>query len=631
MIFKAILWIILLNELCAEFCSGSHCVMTGMNKRNHSDHLCKVSLALKEKFCEGKQVSPLNTKFRQENCYPWMFYNETSRTCNCSDIPNRAIHCDPTYPWTSIMNCYCMTYNHEQNETELGECLFGCRSEDYYLYYKLPHNIMHHNTHTCAKANRDSTLCGKCKAGYSPLVYSYDMSCMNCTGMTYNWIKYIAIAYIPLTFFFVFVVLVRFDGTSPLVRGCISICQGIVSPSVIRRNLIISREKRYIKVLGTLYGIWNLDFFRTIIPPLCLNISPLGAIAIDYAIAFYPLLLVLVTYVIISLHSHDVGIVVWLWKPFRKSFSAIRRNWDLEESVVNAFATFFMLSFLKILNVTIDLLVSTNKYTLPLGEQSYRTKLVLYYDASVEYFRGQHLYYGISAIVVGFFFVILPLVFLVVYPMHSCQKCLNYLGIQRHSLDMFVNCYQGYYKDGTNGTRDCRCFSVALFFIQTVLLSLFAVTKSVYCFSLGVMFLTALLFLTLAVQPYKEQFKVYSIIDAFMYILLVFGFSTAIAIDEVDARIPSFATPSYIFLGFLEIVPAIYFSCLFFWWVFVKKKFHYKLPCFGTHHFQEPCDSDYLPHRIENPRIYEDQEAPLLTMSRESLHSDVSYGTAVLT
>ena len=114
-------------------------------------------------------------------------------------------------------------------------------------------------------------------------------------------------------------------------------------------------------------------------------------------------------------------------------------------------------------------------------------------------------------ILVGLFFVILPLVFLVVYPMSLCQKSLNFFRVRHHSLDMFVSCYQGYYKDGTNGTKDCRCFSVAFFFIQIVLLSMFAVTKSNYCLSIGpgAMLTLALLFLSLAVQPYKEQFKVY--------------------------------------------------------------------------------------------------------------------------
>ncbi len=69
------------------------------------------------------------------------------------------------------------------------------------VFYTLPNNTDDLNSYSCGRMNRDSVLCGQCLPGYSPLLYSYEMKCINCTGenMTYNWIKYIAVAYIPLT------------------------------------------------------------------------------------------------------------------------------------------------------------------------------------------------------------------------------------------------------------------------------------------------------------------------------------------------------------------------------------------------------------------------------------------------
>ena len=235
------------------------------------------------------------------------------------------------------------------------------------------------------------------------------------------------------------------------------------------------------------------------------------------------------TYILISLHSRDVRVDVWLWKPFRKVFHSIKRDSDIQGSVVKVFATFFLLSYLKILNVTTDLLVYTEKYTLPLGEKSYQTKHALYYDASIEYFRGEHLYYGIAAIFVGIFFVILPLVFLVIYPMRWFQKYLNKLNIQRQSIDMFVNCYLGYFKDGTNGTKDYRYFSIYFFLLQIIIFALFTLSRSSYCFPLGAFVIMLFLFTILVVQPYKEEFKAYSTIDAFMILLLAGVFIMATA------------------------------------------------------------------------------------------------------
>ena len=586
---------------------------------------------------EVVQSTPNDSQISNKNCHPWMFRNKTSGACECSDIPYRAVLCDPTIPRTSILDCYCMTYNFERNETELGQCLLGCGRKIDTVYNTLPHNKSALNEYTCGKANRDSTLCGACKPGYSPLVYSYELKCMNCTGMSYNWIKYIAVAYIPLTFFFLFVIFFRFSGTHPLVRGCITACQAFVAPICIRVYLQCATNIPYanipLRIFGTIYGIWNLDFFRLVIPPLCLNISPLQALALDYAIAFYPLLLVVLTYILIILHSRGVRIVVCLWKPFQKIFSSKKQDWDLQGSVVKAFATFFLLSYLKILNVTFDLLVSTEKYTLSLGQKTYYTNLVLYYDASVEPFRGSHLYYGIAAIFVGIFFVFLPLVFLVIYPMRWFQKCLNFCHIQRQSIDIFINCYQGYYKDGTNGTRDYRCFSITFFLIQLAAMGLFAVSKSVYCFSLAALTLIIFLFIILVVQPYKEQFKAYSVIDAFMIFFLGVINIVVVAADEADIKASYFYTGSNVILGLVSLVPLVYFVVLSIWWIFVKRELKRKLPCFrgvDSNIVQSRSQEfDDLPDRLENSSLYKAQAAPLLCDKGQNPHQNAKYGATL--
>ena len=603
-------------------------------------HLCESSTTDVERLSNDyhtnhQQSSVLHSLLSlEDNCPPWMFQNETSGTCECSDIPFRAVLCDPTIPRTSILPCYCMTFNTERNATELGKCLYGCGHKKDNVYYTLPQSVSALTHYTCHQANRDSTLCGKCKPGYSPLVYSYNMSCMNCTGMTYNWIKYIAAAYIPVTFFFLFVVICRFSGTSPLLRGFITLCQGIVSPVGIRALFNAASRKKFteliLRIFGAWYGIWNLDFFRTVLPPICLDITPLQALVLDYAIAFYPLLLVVVTYALICLHSRDVRIVVWLWRPFHKVFHSIKKDWDLEGSVVKAFATFFLLSYLKILNTTTDLLVYTEKYTLPLGEQSYQTSYALYYDASVEYFRGEHLYYGIAAAFIGLFFVILPLVFLVIYPMRWFQKLLNKLKIQRQAIDMFVNCYQGYYKDGTDGTRDYRCFSITFFLLQITVFVIFTLSRSSYVFPLGAFVMTLFMFTVLAVQPYKEQFKAYSTIDAFMSLLLAGVSIMATAGTEADIKAVGFSTLSYALMSTIALVPNLYLIGLITWWIFFQKKLTYKLPCFRKPELvqlEEFYETDDFPDRIAHPLHYNSQASRLLSVSQESKHKELLYSS----
>ena len=55
----------------------------------------------------------------------------------------------------------------------------------------------------------------------------------------------------------------------------------------------------------TFYGIWNLDFFHMIYKPFCLSpqLSIIQIMCLEYAMAVYPLLLILVTYMVFKLYD----------------------------------------------------------------------------------------------------------------------------------------------------------------------------------------------------------------------------------------------------------------------------------------------------------------------------------------
>ena len=99
-----------------------------------------------------------------------------------------------------------------------------------------------------------------------------------------------------------------------------------------------------------LCGIWSLDFFRAVILPFCVSsniMKTVHALALKYIVTFYPIFLILHTYVCIKLHDNNFRPVVWLWKPFHRHFAHLRR-WDSTASIINAFTTFLLLSFSKI-------------------------------------------------------------------------------------------------------------------------------------------------------------------------------------------------------------------------------------------------------------------------------------------
>ena len=74
------------------------------------------------------------------------------------------------------------------------------------------------------------------------------------------------------------------------------------------------------------------------------------------------LLLVLVTYFLVVLHDRNFRPLVVIWKPFRGLFGLFQEKWDLRTSLIDAFATTFLLTNIKFQSVLFDLLTPVSVY-----------------------------------------------------------------------------------------------------------------------------------------------------------------------------------------------------------------------------------------------------------------------------
>ena len=168
-----------------------------------------------------------------------------------------------------------------------------------------------------------------------------------------------------------------------------------------------------LQVLLVLCGIWSLDFFRSVIPPFCVSshMKTVHALALEYLVAFYPIFLILITSVCIKLHDNNFRSIVWLWKPFHRHFAHLRRRWDSTASIINAFTTFLLLSFSKILFVSFTLL-----HTFTLNYDNIPSKCVLYFDSTVECHTQEYNILSAIAFCVLVIFIICPTILLILYP-----------------------------------------------------------------------------------------------------------------------------------------------------------------------------------------------------------------------
>ena len=354
-----------------------------------------------------------------------------------------------------------MNYDQETGQTLVGKCLTQC-------FYRPPTNysgckshngiVTKHlealNNEVCGFYSRTGRLCGRCVKGYGPPVYSYSLLCVKClkSEFRYNLLKYIAVAFLPLTLFYVIMVTLKLSVTSSSMVAFTLVCQTVAFPSQIR--MIASPPNIAMKVLITFFSIWNLDFFRSFYDIFCIHpsMNSLQVLALDYLVGMYPLVLVILTYIIVKLHDR-YSVIVKLWRPAYKLFSFIRKEWNIHGTLVQAFATFLVLSYIKILNVSFDLLTPAYLQNI---DGKFLKQVYVYNDGDLPYFGKKHLPYAVLAIVMSTLFNILPMILLVLYPCHCFQMILNKLPFQRHALSTFMDAFQGCYR---HHPRDYRYFA----------------------------------------------------------------------------------------------------------------------------------------------------------------------------
>ena len=446
----------------------------------------------------------------QDVCPPW--FNNTSSPGSSSSL-STTIRCDPDFLLLRLGNC--MTYNSTAEATAVGSCQYfhhlNTTSVDQVLYITLPYNVSLLNESMCGPLNREGTLCGKCKNGYGIALYSYNLECSKCWGHGYGWLLYYFLELFPITVMYFLVVIFHIRATSSPLSALVFMSQIVVyatrdhvhlNPYI--ENILTGFPYVALQVLLVLCGIWSLDFFRFVVPPFCVssNMKTVHALALEYLVAFYPIFLILLTYVCMKLHDNDFRPVVWLWKPFHRHFAHFRRRWDSKASIINAFTTFLLLSFSKILFVSFTLLSISHIDVY--GHDVIHKECVLYFDSTVKCYSQEHLILSTIAICVLLIFTISPIMLLILYPTRLFRKCVTCCRFRRwHALHMFVESFQGQYKDGTNGTHDFRMASASFLILRILILASFH--NSVWISAVGQFALFFAVCFYVVARPYKTN------------------------------------------------------------------------------------------------------------------------------
>ena len=262
-------------------------------------------------------------------------------------------------------------------------------------------------------------------------------------------------------------------------------------------------------------------------------------------------------------------------------------------------------------------------------------KCVLYYDTTVECNTQEYVIFAAIAGCVLVIFIVSPTILLILYPTRLFRKCVSCCEFRRwHALHMFMESFQGEYKDGINGTRDFRMVSASFFILRMLTLVSFYKTSSLW-FSTevqGVLLVCATCFYAV-VRPYKHNFRnITDILTLALLEAMSFQLSAAAYHSPTVQTAPYNAMVSVLVLGVPHMILLLYMSYLF-----AKKagitqclKTRYKSlkRCVqATRHTSEPeadveaeSDTGSLPDRLINPEEYE----PLLPTTEEHMAAELT-------
>ena len=531
-----------------------------------------------------QDISPGVSVKSSDQCLPWQYRSNASEKCECGHSLESIVLCRNEPYDLQLHDCYCMTQTIEKDQIIVGSCQYTCRRSHKAYYFDITANTSSEiSMLMCERYNRQGQLCGSCMPGYAPPVYSYYLSCVNCT--TSNWGKYMAVSLLPVTAFFVIVITFRISATSPKLNGLILCLQLAFSPSFLR----IFGSSRYSHttiglLLTSLYGLWNLDFLRLVYTPFCLqpHTHTLHVFTLDYLIAVYPLLLIGVSYLLVLLYDHNVQIIVWLWKPFLPLFIKFRRVWSIKSSLVDAFATFLLLSYVKILSVSVDLLMPVLLYT---EKQHTLPQLYLFNQGDVAFLGSHHLPYACLALFFLLTFTLLPMLLLFLYPCSCFQVCLNRTGCSCQSLHIFMDTFQGHYKNGTNGTHDLRFFSGLNLLLRVVVYASTVLNYQIESYAYINVIICVLAISVALAQPYKKY--IHNVIESCF--LITIGMLFVTFAPFVFGKFVRAERGTTIIYAILLAIPLLYMAVLIACWSWKPIS-----QCWHTLHQKLRRDEQYL-------------------------------------
>ena len=494
-------------------------------------HMCVLLIFIAAVLCCGARQAASDSSIATASCPLGLAYDNLTHTCVCrDDLGSHLLKCDPHTKQLMVLVGACLTYDRKLQGPVVGYCpvypyWMNFTDYNYYVFPALPEHTAESDLTAvmCGALNKTGRLCGECVNGTGPAPYTRDLQCLECLQHGSAWLLYLALQIAPLTAFLLITLLLGLNFTSPAMNAFVIYAQ-FYSQTVTFRypnsRYNYSRNHWLTTALlaqSTFYDMFNLQFFQSLLPPFCMSdeMSYLQAFALNYIPAFYPLVFIALAYLFIVVRDrryiHKELSCCDVLHPLAKCCSLLTRAVSFKKSLIETFASFFLLAFLKINLTTAYPLFVTSLRTL----NGTAIKSVVYLQGTLD-LAEDAFQIAVSAVTIVLF-GLMPLLLMLVYPTRTFQKCLNCCGLRCLPLHIFMDAFQGCYKNGTEGTRDYRFFSAVYLLLRLIfLLEVQAKTFNWWPSGSNRVVTFAALSLSFALlQPYKKRW--YNILDSLFF------------------------------------------------------------------------------------------------------------------
>ena len=127
-------------------------------------------------------------------------------------------------------------------------------------------------------------------------------------------------------------------------------------------------------------------------------------------------------------------------------------------------------------------------------------------------------------------------------------------------LQMFMECFQGFYRDRTDGGWECRYFAAVYPALRIIIYILYSITLGNEFYMALILLCLGVVVTLLLVKPYKKLYALYNMFDAVMIIILIVylvcGSATLFVNDEQQIT----KKAGFIIAGVVVNTPLLYFT-----------------------------------------------------------------------